>query len=31
VRLAKETVTDEAQVSEQVRKEQIEQEGDVRS
>lgn len=31
VRLAKETVTEEAQVSEQLRKEQIEQEGDVRS
>ena len=31
VRLAKETVTDDAQVSEQVRKERIQQEGDVRS
>ena len=31
VRLAKETVTDDAQVSEQVRKEHIEQDGDIRS
>jgi len=31
VRLSKETVTEDAQVSEQVRKEQIEQEGDIRS
>jgi uncharacterized protein (TIGR02271 family) len=31
VRLSKETVTDDAQVSEQVRKEQIQQEGDIRS
>jgi uncharacterized protein (TIGR02271 family) len=31
VRLSKEIVTEDAQVSEQVRKEQIEQEGDIRS
>ena len=31
VRLSKETVTDDAQVTEQVRKEQIEQEGEIRS